>query len=278
MKRGGETERLTLVPDGGEEDTREISQRSLTRKWIGSYTNCKAARPAEGTVNPDGYTVIKSVLRRMKGGQGELTVVSSRQIAYAPGSVVTPIKDVISSRWDRTSRPLRQHPRWDSVSEEVWATVDAWEKEEDGELRKEYKYRVPQRNVDTGKWDHDEDGQPLYETKTLSASVQDYCDKRLNGIESYYDFHPVITRVRIYRAEPESGNCGKIALDCPRSVAGYEFLKVQDDVTNQGNRGAWSRTESWEGYESIDSDLYEAAAAGKAKAAGKRKGRAGHAS
>jgi hypothetical protein len=275
MKRAGITEALTMVPDGGEEDTREVTVRTLVRRYHGSYAACKAARPAEGTVNPDGYIINKTTLKRIKAGQGELIIYGSRQIQYAAGTVVTPVRDNISVRWDRTTRPLRQHRLWKDTPSGVWAEVDAWEKETDSELKSIYQYRIPKID-ENGKWDHDEDGQPLYETKTISESLlQLYCDKRLNGQESFMDWHPVISRVRVYPVgKPDSGSCGKIVQlpgDVGFSFLGYEFLKVQHDISSQGNNGAWSLTESWEGYDSIDDDLYSIAAAGPARKTGQAK-------
>lgn len=270
MKRAGETEALTLLPDEGEEETREVSLKGLVRRWHGSYAACRAARPAEGSANKESYRVVKTVLKRKRGGQGELHVYFSKQVVSVQGSAVTAVRDTFVKRWDRTARPLRQHKKWAAFTSTQWSQIDAWEKGDDPELKKLYKYRTPKVDATTGKWEHDATtGEPLYDIGEISVGetlMRLYCDKRLNGQETFTDFHPVVTRVRVYTdGEPEGGNCGKIAPStgdnaCPRPITGYTFLKVQDDITNQGAGGAWSRTEAWEGYEAIDADLYEATA------------------
>jgi hypothetical protein len=259
MKRVGITETPTLAPEGQEEND-ELTVLNRVRVWNGSLAKLRAVKPVPGTVDASGYTVIKSSLKSKAAGQGVLTVTISKQIdRLTVGLSAGPVKDTFNIAWARAQRPLKQHPRWETIDTTTWAAADAWEREEDYSLRSDYKYRVPSRD-ENGKWLHDEDGLPVYDVLEVSASIHDYCDKRMKGVESWDDFNPVVTRTRVYRYEPETGDCGKIST-CPKPIGGYVFLKVSDNLSNQGNRGMWSRTESWEGYEAIDEDLYSAAAA-----------------
>jgi hypothetical protein len=260
MKRVGETEVPTIAPDGGEEEIIESNSASLVRQFNGSYRKLRAMRPAYGKLAPDGYRVSRTSLKNKPGGQGVLTVTYSKPAQPGGDGMDTGLlKDVIWISWERVSRPLRQHPKFATTGDgTTWAQVDAWEKEEDATLRAAYKYRVPTRDAETGKWLHDEDGYPLYTTMDVSASMHLYCSKRLKGIETYDDYRPVVRRVRVYSFEPTTGGCGQITtLPIPISgLSDYTFLKAGDETTDQGQKGKWTRTEVWEGSVSIDEDLY----------------------
>lgn len=277
MKRAGETEVPTLVPDGGEEETREIPAAYLVRKYNGSYAKLRALRPSEGAIDKSGFTVVKTVLTKKPGGQGLLTITYAKSNERSWEGVDTrPVKDVIRIGWERVQRPLRTHPKFAAIGDiTTWAQVDAWEKEDDYDLKSTYQYRVPSRDTTTKKWLHDEFGEPVYEIRTVSASLQKYCDRRLKGVESWDDFRPVVRRIRVYSVEPSTGACGSISTTCPRSISGYVFMKVADDITNEGQKGMWTRSEAWEGAAAFDALLYGSEeVAGKAPPLPKRGGRA----
>jgi hypothetical protein len=269
VKRVGITETPTLSPDG-QEEIDELSAQTLVRQWNGAYPQLKAMKPVPGSLTKDGFTVIKANLKSKPGGQGLLTVtVSKAVLRAAPGLSAGPMKTTYAINWERTQRPLRQHPLWATIDATTWAGVDAWENEDDWALKEAYQYRVPSRSL-SGTWEHDENGQPVYEIRDVSGSVHDFCDLRLKGIDSFDDFHPVVKRTRIYRYEPTTGGCGLIE-ESPKPMSGYTWLKTGDDASDQGGRGMWTRVETWEGYKSIETTLYTPAPASLRKAPAARK-------
>ena len=254
MKRVGETELPTLSPDG-QEETDELTMRTWTRQWNGSYAKLRAMKPVPGSVIQDGYTVIKSNLKSKPGAQGILTVTMTQAVTRTSGlSAGTAVKASLTNKWVRVQRPLRQHPKWKNVAAETWAGVDNWEKEEDWNIKQKYQYRSPHRDAD-GNWQHDEDGRPQYDTLVLTGSIWGYCDYIMKGVTTYDDFHPVCTQSRVYSSFPGYGRCGMIDY-APLRVGGYTYMKTEDDISDQGSKGMWTRTECWEGFEEIDAGLY----------------------
>lgn len=274
MKRVGITETPTLEPDGGDEDIRSLTQRRRNRSWIGSHAQLIAMRPEEGSITADGYVVIETKLVRRVGGQGKLTVSLIKErtpFLFGPDNSAPVVTPVVTHDWERFVRPLRQHPKFSKFSSSDWAICDAWEKEENSTLRRDFKYRVPDG------WDTD--GKPKYKEETISYSLLEYCKRVLSGIESYDDWRPTIRRESLLTYKPSIQPCGFVDPDVPEPVSGYEFLKTGYSVTDQGAKGMHRLIESWEGAKDFDDLLYSTSAsrsapAGKAKTK-KRGGRRG---
>lgn len=258
MKRVGITETPTLIPDGGEEETRELNSVTRVNAWGGSYEKLKRMRPVEGTLDKSGYAVMKTALKKKPAGQGLLTIYYTKIIVRQPEfQSAVAVRDVIRVRWERIQRPLRLHPKFQAIGDATtWAAVDAWEKEDDAELKGTYKYRVPLRDPTTNKWLHDENNEPLYDVKDVSASLHKYCLRRLNGVDSYDTFRPIVSRVRVYARMPTPGGLGTAPATAPIAISGFEFMKTEDSLTDEGRKNYWVQTESWEGATEYDTLLY----------------------
>lgn len=135
--------------------------------------------------------------------------------------------------------------------------IEAWLKEPDAALAKEYQYRDSNDEV-----------------QSLTDGSRTIAQKFEKGIDSVMRFYPLITRKRTYSREPPAVLENLSKIDTPpvpattgwngttrvptglsTIVGQYEWLKCQDDA-DENDDGSWTRTEAWMGAKSWDEDLY----------------------
>lgn len=126
------------------------------------------------------------------------------------------------------------------------ADIEAWMKEPDGSLAKEYKYKKA-------------DGS---EVTISNQATKDVINKILAGKDTVMRFYPLLTKKRIYSREPASVfenlatinepsvSAGSKSVKKPGNLAAiiskHEWLKCQDDVEEMTD-GKFQRVESWMG-------------------------------
>jgi hypothetical protein len=96
-----------------------------------------------------------------------------------------------------------------------------------------------------------------WENLPADSEALKVCKKLAAGIEGYLEFAPIITKTSIYSDRPYVTGCGYRETPAIH-VKGYVYLKNGDrSVQNQDK--TWTRTESWQGATTIDTDLYPSA-------------------
>lgn len=203
-------------------------------------------------------------LRRVPGDLGVLTlncVVSEESKVggesggsggtYEPEPTL--LKDVWTCRSIRNDVSILAYCGGEGYADR--ALVEAWQKEPDGKLASENKYRNSAGKIEEIK----------------DQATLDVIDKIRRGVESVMRFYPLITRTRTYDREPEilyeklnkvdtpkvpphfkdkalSERQRKVRV--PRGLAAIvnnaTWLKCQDDIVENPD-GKWIRTESWMG-------------------------------
>lgn len=232
------------------EDTSSMSseeRRSFSVAWKGPYTTLKATEAAleQGDVIETGRVANSWNLERRPAGLGILTITcGSAPTTSGSGSIATvnPLKDIWTCRGVRIDKPIESYCGMTNDNPRR-KHIDLWRRESDPSLADSMKY-------------HSESGDIV----ELTAADQAVVRKIMNGTESVMRFYPQVSRVRTYPSKytpPGLENLGRI--DTPSGYAnlpsGYVWLKVQDDVADQAS-GEHTRTESWIGAESWDTDLY----------------------
>lgn len=223
---------------------------TVTRTQTGPYADLDALAAAlkdSNTVTGDATMVYTSVeLRRTEGDQGVLVTVME-----------TLSPEIYEITWQPVSKPIMTNPRIGVATigtdgKPVYDTdrlahLERW-KEAPLKRRIAYQYS-PKDNPDP---DNDADWEPLEEDTEKKLAV-----KILAGCHEYLVFCPVVSRTSWSLEKPPTGGCGKIS-DPPAEVkvSGYAYMKNDDRAQKQGD-GIWVRTESWQGADSWDGDLYE---------------------
>lgn len=211
-------------------------------------------------------------LRRTPGDTGILTLNCAVLEEETTGSVTKAksklLKDVWSCRSVRNDVSIMAYCGGEGYANR--ALIEAWQKEPDGNLAKQYKFK-------------NSAGKP---EEIKDEATKDVIKKIEKGIEAVMRFYPIITRKRTYDREPDATyeNLARVnappvplhysdknatALDnkvrVPKGLAGivnmHTWLKIQDDAEEQPD-SKWIRTESWMGVQTWseryawDPDLY----------------------
>lgn len=215
-------------------------------------------------------------LRRTPGDTGILTLncaVQKEETTGAGDTAVTNptvelLKDVWTCRSVRNDVSIFAYCGGEGYANR--ALIEAWQKEPDGNLANQYKFKNS-----AGK-----------EEEITDQPTLDVIHKIEKGIEAVMRFYPIITRTRTYDREPDAvyeklayvdtppvplhysdknASAREKKVRVPKGLAavvnGHTWLKIQDDVQEQPD-GKWTRTESWMGVQTWstqdawDTDLY----------------------
>lgn len=233
--------------------------KTLLEQWGNWYVDAMYSRPQNWnvdntaypmpTINTSGqtaetqqFTVVSTNLAGRPGGIGTLTVVA--RVGSTGGETPSQAR-VKKTTW--SMRNVQQNVsiyRYLSPSyTEGKKDVELWREEKDNALFSQKKYMI--------------NGQVV----TLSGGAAKLAEKFAAGIEEVMRFYPVIQKVRIY----SSWNIHNVGDDlteigapsgCPSGwITGWQWLKIGDDVVCNSD-GSATRTESWMGAETFDTNLY----------------------
>lgn len=266
------------IPDGSIRQPDEelgLNEQGL-RTWRVSFKGEYSSLKTKALAYRQGHTFENGILRtfnlsRISGGYGLLTLtLTPPEPASEDGGSSTgdggdnPVKDIWSVHAVRNDVSVMAYCS-DNLSGPQRADVEAWQKEPDGELAKDYKYTGTDGKVVTIEND---------KTKEL-------IDKIKEGKDSVIRFYPVITRKRTYADIPPAVLENLSFIDTPEvpstttgtatpnvikspsglsvTVGKYNWLKIDDSADEQPN-GQWVRTEAWMGVltseRSWDPDFY----------------------
>lgn len=254
---------------------------SITYKGEFAALKTEALKLSNGDLFEGNKFVDSWDLRRLPGDLGELrlSVVTKGSLtidgAFDDESEPTLISDVWSCRSIRNDVSILGYCDGGDDNPQR-ALIEAWQKEPDGALARQHKYR-------------DSDNKPV---EIKHGPTLDVISKIERGIDSVMRFYPMVTRKRTYDTEPETVFENLSRIDeppVPAHVKDVEeaekdepnekkrkvrvsrglknfvglctWLKCQDDVEEQSD-GKWVRVESWMGIETSkarygwDEDLY----------------------
>ena len=239
----------TLQPSDGE-GLNGNGLKTINVVYKGPYDALQAA--CRATVRGDtivtGYTLDSWTLRRAPGNTGVATL-SCIPADTASGQTFTPslLKDTWHVKSCRNDVSIYAYCSGSTGSGSSGANrgdIEMWRQETDPTLYNDYKFK------DQNGTEH-----------TLNSDGQAIAQKIRAGIESVMRFYPMLIRRRVYNSFPTGAmeNIGFIDTPNPSGhrlssfVADYEWVKVQDDADEQGDR-SWVRTEAWMGIKKSDHD------------------------
>jgi hypothetical protein len=235
----------------------------------GPYDVLKAQKPALGSPMPGNalYEVVKTVLRKVKGGNGRLEVTGERGNEISIVNIARTLE--IEIDWVRYERALIRHPKFEYPSG-VWAlpldahaAINAWEGESNVVLRGGLSYREdPEDDVSQAKL--------LSDLPNGATGAVAYATRRLKGVESFVVFAPVIRRNWEYGHAPSelsSTDCNNIfaasdlasrlGIPIPTGTGSpWKYMKTGDNWSRSQPRGRFRRSEEWTGADDWDTELY----------------------
>jgi hypothetical protein len=203
------------------------------------------------------WTVSSTTLTELPGYMAKLTLsltirgTSSSEFPNIPNPVSTiPVWEI---NWQSVEKPLTSNPKL--VSQGSGTTqiaidlVSAWK---DSPQQRKRNYQVPLSTLTREAVAADDAD---WEVIPVNSEARKVCEKLAAGIEGYLLFSPVITKTEVYGLPPPSGACGTINTPVFH-IEGYVYLKNGDRAVQNQDK-TWTRTESWQGADSWDTDLYE---------------------
>ena len=227
------------------------SGKSFTRSWKDSYNTLAALSVKLGEDTVDGLVVTNAVVRRVPGDCGVLTLtLSNESTTGGQSSVVNAQRAVWTCKTVRNDVSILAY--CGGAASRV--NLELWMKETDAAL------------ADANTFHKNE-----VATDVLNSQEIAIADKIRKGIDSVVRFYPVLTctstwaripstflRLVGFRDTPGAPSADEVQAPSNLSsvIDAYDWLKVQDDVTEPGN-GKWQRIESWMGVDGRwDEELY----------------------
>lgn len=213
---------------------------------------------AEGDEIESGWVAKTWSLRPIPGGYGELTIncVPPDPTSESPGgeTVTDPLEDIWSIKSVRNDVSILAYCGPNNASPHREA-MELWMKETDPDAAAANQYHKP-------------DGTAV----DLTSAETELASKIRKGIDAVIRFYPVVTRKRVYSGEPpecleklgyidtppydstpSTATRGKKPGGLGTAIDAHQWLKVQDDADESPDR-KWTRTESWMGIPTSDSD------------------------
>lgn len=190
------------------------------------------------------------------GGMARLTLklIPALDSGWASvGSAPEQLETRVEIDWQSIEKPIMTSKRLypiqnSSTYTESCAAVEAWRNSPPQRKRAwQYPKADLTQEADVAKDEH---------WDTLGGTDLLVAQKIASGVEGYLVFSPVVKRISKWTSQPQTGSCGKIGNPPVAFVAGYIYLKNGDSAV-QGDNKTWTRTETWQGADAWDTDLYE---------------------
>ncbi len=238
---------IVLSPESPEWDL-TASEDTIVLIYEGPYEALVANPPPRGgeIAGYAGFTVDRVRIKRARSTKGTMTVTATRggeggQSAERPQYEVD---------WAEELRPLMTAPVFQpggkyALTDTDRAEIEAWEKEEDPNLKKDFKFRTGQ-------------GYSI-----LSDHAQQYAKRILRGITNYREYMPVLRRTRLSLQNVSNNPAGRTEMPpsgfgpLPKMAGGRDYVWVKESARSirSGKGGRWQIIEEWRGFESVDGDL-----------------------
>lgn len=227
---------------------------TTTLVYAGKYDDLETQKPDRGD-EISGYlgTVRNVRLRGERGGRGTLTVVLKDVAASAsdPSAEVEELSSRWEINWRSVEKPLCTNPvlvvQGSDTTQTAVDEVEAWR---NSPQQRKRLYQIPVSTLE-----READPNTDSDWVDLAGESLSVCKKIAAGIEGWLEFSPVIIKISIYSEPVTTGGCGKIG-DPDLLIDGYKYLKTGDNLVQQANK-EWQRTQTWEGSDKWDTDLYE---------------------
>lgn len=224
-------------------------RREGQRVYKGRYQDLLAKMPNEGDEDPElgNLAVVSSELLPVAGeGAERIGVLTVEYNDDHKTEGVDAEKPIYEVRWLEQQVDVRLHPRYkpdgdDALTLSDLAMLQVWETETNHLLKSSFKFRIMEGEY------------------TLSANAQKVARKILKGVLTYPARVPV-ARIVSYTLEiPQTNPCDKIQTGKPfdKCPDGYTWVSTADDATRTGRHGKWERHQEFQGFASVDTDLYE---------------------
>jgi len=226
--------------------------RSFQRSFKDTYANLKTWLDSFSTGDTiDGDAITGSSLTRSPGNMGVLTISLSPFSESTTEGVTTQV--ALDETWTlksvRNDKSILAYCGGPSEGNDAHREdVEAWMKEPDGTLAKEYKYKKSDETVYT----------------IASTGTKAVIDKLKAGHDSVMRFYPMLTKKRTYAQPPPSIYENLARIDTPTIgtsatsakikqpgnlssiISDHQWLKCQDDCEQTAD-GKFVRIESWMG-------------------------------
>lgn len=210
---------------------------------------------AKGNTYDTNFIVLSTTLQDLPGYMAKLTIS-----LIAKGTVTEGYPDALETTWEinwvSVDKPLTSNPKLVAQGAETTQTVidyvAAWR---DSPQQKKRKYLIPHPSLVK-----EPDPNNGLDWQALEGEALKVCQKLAAGVEAYQVYAPVVIKKQKYSVSPVSmsGGCGLIGDPAVVPSGDYAYLKTGDTCVQQEDK-SWIRTETWQGGDNIDSDLYETA-------------------
>jgi hypothetical protein len=256
-----------VQPEGGKTVGDTITRQVVIKGLKTTLLALQSGLYAKGATFEIEWTVLSTDLRDMVGGLAKLTIN-----LVLKGSSTYTYTDALETTWEinwmSVEKALLSDPKHKLFGsyalpaeatgegdlnevhrQEIIDEVAAWK---DSPQQRKRKYQIPLSTLTR---------EPVANTDAdwvaVGADALKVCKKIARGVEAYKKYAPVITKTSIYsyRMGTYDSSCGKIKTPSVY-VPGYMYLKDGDRLV-QESRKTWKRVETWQGAETIDTDLYD---------------------
>lgn len=248
-----------IQPEGVKTCADTVTRSVVIKGKKTTLATLQDATYAKGNTYDTNWIILSTELRELPGYMAKLTLALVQK-----GTTTEGYPDALETTWEITwqsvEKPLTANPillnQESGTVQEVVDAVAAWR---DSPQQRKRKYQIPLATL-TREADANVDADWVELAEDSEERM--VCEKLAAGIEGYLEFSPVVTKKTKYSTSPAglSGGCGIIETPAVVPTGTYVYLKNGDTVLEQDDK-TWTRTETWQGANSWDTDLYESAEA-----------------
>lgn len=246
-----------IQPEGVKTCADTVTRSVVIKGKKTTLATLQDATYVKGNTYDTNWIILSTELRELPGYMAKLTLALVQK-----GTTTEGYPDALETTWEITwqsvEKPITANPvlvaQDSGTTQDVVDLVAAWK---DSPQQRKRNYQVP-LNTLTREADPNVDAD--WEDLPEASEALKVCQKLAAGIEGYLVFSPVVTKKTKYSLSPAglSGGCGKIETPAVVPTGDYVYLKNGDTVAQQDDK-TWTRTETWQGADAWDTDLYETA-------------------
>ncbi len=245
-----------------------------TLTYAGPYTDALAAVLGEEPTYKRGQTetisgvtgmaLEKIGVKRTPGDRGLLTLTYSKALAdTAQGSEgYSEEEPKPECEWVETSRALESHPRYTHAKDLAGNDIQGLNpiSESGFAFIAEYFKADAERQKDMYDPDAPENQQGEIEEFGSAGLMKELIGKKLRGQNEFVLYSPVFRLVSVINGIPNSSNCGLRVATPAEAPSDYVYLQTADRTLPGATAGRYTRTIELTGADSVDEDIYPAAA------------------
>lgn len=246
-----------IQPEGVKTASDTVTRSVVIKGKKTTLATLQDATYAKGNTFDTNWIILSTELRDLPGYMAKLSISLVQK-----GTTTEGYPDALETTWEivwqQVEKPITANPvlvdQGSGTTQTCVDLVAAWK---DSPQQRKRNYQVP-LNTLTREADANVDAD--WEDLPAGSEALKVCQKLAAGIEGYLVFSPVVTKKTKYSTSPAglSGGCGKIETPAVVPNGDYVYLKNGDTVIQQEDK-TWTRTETWQGADAWDTDLYETA-------------------